>query len=129
MIKYKNTKIIDVYDWDKLVKETYKRPYNFQQQGGCKDRGTYEITIPEPYNDDEFPETIPEIINGEEMGVKFSSWLVRDPKEWNGKPKSDKAYLHLFWQRNFYPNIHMIANDLYNKGLIEPGDYTIKIDW
>ena len=35
----------------------------------------------------------------------------------------------LFWERNFYPNVNMIANDLHSKGLLESGEYIIVIDW
>ena len=93
---------------------------------------------------------IPEVINGDEMGVKFDVWLKRDPnaplnptkeelkncnyywgksekdeREW----KNDKSHIRLFWERNFYPNVQTVANDLYEKGLIEAGNYSIKIDW
>ena len=62
------------------------------------------------------------------MGVKFAVWLARDTKEWNGK-EQDKPYIDMFWERNFYPDIHTLANDLYDKGLIEKGEYVINIDW
>ena len=45
---------------------------------------------------------------------------------------SDPEYsfgLSLWWQRNFYPDVQMVANDLFEKGLIEAGDYVIDIDW
>jgi hypothetical protein len=125
----KNVKMIDVQDWDNLVEETYKKPYNFQQQEDCQERGIVRITIPSEYtNDEDMHDSIPEVINGNKMGVKFSVWLARDPKEWNGK-KEDKQFLNLFWERNFYPDIYTVANDLYNKKLIEAGDYIINIDW
>ncbi len=80
-LKYKNKKTIDVSDWDDLVIETYGKPYNFQQQRGCQSRGIVNITIPSKYTDDEeMHDSIPEEINGEEMGVKFKVWLERDPK-------------------------------------------------
>ena len=62
------------------------------------------------------------------MGVKFAKWLERDPKQ----PIKNQQYeweLNLFWIRNFYPNIQTVANDLYKKGLIKKGEYTINIDW
>ena len=71
---------------------------------------------------------MPEEINGYRKGVSFATWLDRHPKAWNGKA-ADELYLDLFWNRNFYPNVQMIANDLYEKGLIEAGEYVIKIDW
>lgn len=129
MLKYKNEKIVEVRDWDNLIEETYGRLYTFQQQEGCQSRGIVRLTIPDEEDyDDEMNDSIPEIVNGEEMGVKFSVWLARDPKQPIPGQKHDWE-LDLFWERNFYPNVQTVANDLYNKGLIEPGDYTINIDW
>jgi hypothetical protein len=129
MIKYKEVKTIEFNDWDRLVKETYGRPYSFQQQEGCKERQVFPLSIPSKFpNDDEMNDSIPEEINGEEMGVKFDVWLVRDPKQ----PIKDQKWeweLGLFWDRNFYPDIYTLANDLYVKGLIEKGEYVINIDW
>jgi hypothetical protein len=130
MLKYKTERVIQVQDWDRLVEETYGRPYRFQQQDGCKGRGVEHITIPSKYakeEDEEMNDSIPEEINGEEMGVKFAVWLAGDPK----KPVGGKEeyLIRMFWERNFYPNIDVVANDLYEKGLIEAGSYTINIDW
>lgn len=127
MLKIKNQKIIDVQDWDELVIKTYGKPYSFQQQDGCKERGLVYITIPEQGGDYE-NETVPEKVNGSEMGVKFSAWLARDPKEWSA-PEKNSWTLDLFWERNFYPDVQMVANDLHSKGLIEAGEYIINIDW
>ena len=33
-IKFKIKRVIEVSDWDKVVKDTYGRPYSFQQQDG-----------------------------------------------------------------------------------------------
>lgn len=128
MLTYTTQRFVDVQDFDNLVWETYGKPYSFQQQDGCKERGTYHLTVPEKYNCDFENDTIPEVINGNEMGVSFKAWLARDPKEWNGDPE-DERFLDLFWDRNFYPSIETLANDLYSKGLIEAGEYVINIDW
>jgi|ERR1035437_3502707 hypothetical protein len=129
MIKYRTEKVIDAQDWDDLVIETYDKSYSFQQQEGCQSRGNVHITIPEEWdNDVDMNDSVPEEINGEEMGVKFDVWLKRDTKEWNGD-KEDERFLHLFWERNFYPDLQTLANDLYKRGEIEAGDYTINIDW
>lgn len=128
-MKVSTKNFIEVQDWDELVQKTYGRPYCFQQQDGCKDRGIHELIVPdEETYDEEMKDSIPDVINGNEMGVKFSAWLARDPKEWNGK-KEDERYLDLFWERNFYPEIKTVANDLYKKGLLEAGEYVINIDW
>lgn len=119
--------VIDVSDWDTLVTETYQRPYSFQQQDGCKDRQRVQITIPDDtwdYDND----SVPEVVNGEEMGVSFKAWVERDPKQELPNDKNSWS-LSLFWERNFYPDVQMVANDLHAKGLIEAGDYVIDIDW
>jgi len=126
-MKISNAKIISVQDWDDCVEKTYGRPYNFQQQSGCVERGTFHFTVPkggEYYERD----TVPEIVNGQEMGVSFKAWLNRDPKQ----PMKNQKYDHelkLWWERNFYPDIQMVANDLHKKGLLEAGEYIIEIDW
>lgn len=153
-IKFNTKRIISEQDWNNLVKTIYGRPYHFQQQNGCMERQMFDISIPSKYAEDEEEEMhnyIPEIINGKElMGVKFSVWLARDPnaplnpsdeelKECNyywGKSeedkiiwKSDKSNIKMFYERNFYPSIYTIANDLYEKGYIEKGEYLIDINW
>lgn len=130
MIKVKNVQMVSVHDWDSLVEQTYGRTYCFQQQNGCQDRGTFDLTVPAAADDFE-NETIPEEVNGEEMGVSFAAWLARDPKQkLDAKDKWDREHgLDLFWSRNFYPDIQMVANDLHAKGLLPAGEYVIDIDW
>jgi hypothetical protein len=128
MLKYKMKRIVDLEEWDHLVETTYGRPYVFQQQDGCKDRGTENFTVPcQPidYEND----TVPEVVNGRKMGVNFKAWLARDPKQ---KIPSEHDYYDgtpLFWERNFYPSLDVVAQDLYKMGLIKAGTYTIDIDW
>lgn len=151
MLKIKNVKMIEVSDWDKLVSDTYGKPYSFQQQDGCQPRGVVNITIPDGTYEEEMNDSIPEVINNEyEMGVKFDVWLKRDPNEplnpskeelkncnyyWGKteedeiKWKQDKSHITMFFERNFYPNLQTLANDLHQKGLIEAGEYSIRIDW
>lgn len=130
MTIYKMEKVIDCSDWDSLVVETYGRSYCFQQQDGCKGRGRECLqALTNPKNVYDFEnDTVPDVINGDEMGVSFAAWLARDPKEWNGK-EGDGRYLDLFWNRNFYPTAESIAHDLVKRGLLEEGEYTIDIDW
>jgi hypothetical protein len=128
-MKIRTEQVIDDSEWDKLVQETYGRTYCFQQQDGCKSRGNFHITVPEEAEDFE-NDSVPEEVNGDEMGVSFAAWLARDPKQKLSNPDDQQSYsLDLWWERNFYPNIQMVANDLHAKGLLEAGDYTINIDW
>ena len=126
-LKIRTKQVIDVDEWDKLVEKTYGRTYKFQQQDGCKDRGNFRLKVPIKTDDYE-QDIVPEIVNHEEMGVSFAAWLKRDPKTPLADGKSDYT-LDLWWERNFYPNVQMVANDLHAKGLLEAGDYTIDIDW
>jgi hypothetical protein len=119
--------MVDMHEWDKLIKDTYGRPYCFQQQEGCKPRGIFTISVPEEADDYE-NDTVPEIVNHDDRGVSFKAWLERDPKQ--ALTKDDASYtLDLWWERNFYPDIQMIANDLHGKGLLEAKQYVIDIDW
>jgi hypothetical protein len=130
MLKYETKKIINVGDLDNLVVETYGKPYSFQQQDGCRDRETECITIPVKHPYDFENNSLEYEINGDEMGVSFSSWLNTTVEEINNQyPEDYEGQNDLWWERNFYPNLDMIVNDLYEKGLIEAGDYLIEIDW
>ena len=44
-------------------------------------------------------------------------------------PGKNKESTELWWERNFYPDVSMIINDLHSKGLLPAGDYSIDIDW
>lgn len=129
MLKYENTKTVQVSDWDDLVQKTYGIRYRFQQQDGCQPRGVVNLSIPdEAYEEEEMNDSIPEVVNGDEMGVKFEVWLARDPKKPIPNQTADYE-LEIFYDRNFYPHLQTVANDLHKKGLIESGDYTININW
>lgn len=128
-MQIKKTNMIEESDFSELVQSTYGKPYRFQQQSGCMDRGTFELKIPSEYtSEEEMYDEITEELNGELMGVKFEKWLERDPKQPVGE-YTDQPFIDIFWERNFYPDIYTLVNDLHAKGLIEAGDYIINIDW
>ena len=122
--------IIDVDEWDNLVMETYDKVYNFQQQDGCQDQKTVYLTIPDQAYDYQ-NDSIPEVVNGDKMGVSFKAWLERDPEQGLNTDKQwDREHgLSIFWLRNFYPELQTVANDLHNRGLLEAGEYGINIGW
>lgn len=127
--KIRTEQVVDVSEWDKLVKKTYGRPYSFQQQDGCKSRGVFRFKVPDDAGD-YGRDSVPEEVNGDEMGVSFAAWLARNPKRKLSNPEDQESYcLELWWHRNFYPDIQMVANDLHKKGLLKAGKYTINIDW
>lgn len=120
MLNYKTQRMVALSEWDNLVEKTYSRPYSFQQQNGCKERGIFEFTVPD--GPDDYSNETP---SKSCMGVSFKSWLARDPKE----PMAGVSFLDMWWERHFYPDVQMVANDLYERGLLEAGEYTINIDW
>ena len=124
--------VIELQDWNNLVEETYKRPYNFQHQDGCKDRGFFEFTVPVAdyeLKDDNMSSDIDALGQGEE-GVKFELWLSRDPSlAVPGAEDRGGWFIELWWKRNFYPDIYTLIDDLYKRGLLEAGAYVIDIDW
>jgi hypothetical protein len=123
-------KVIDSFEFDKLVSETYGRKYCFQQQDDCQDRGNVFITVPVENPEDFKNDTVPEKVNTSEMGVSFKAWLERDPNQkLSNKDDQDNFCLELWWERNFYPHLDMIINDLNKKGLLDVGKYCIEIDW
>lgn len=119
-IKTSTRKIIDVHEWDALVRKTYKRPYMFQQQEGCRDRGVVWLKVPEV----EYKAKM----NLNIFGVRFDTWLKRDPEK-PLKNQTTSFQLELWWERYFYPDVQLLANDLYTKGLLPRGEYGIEVDW
>ena len=131
-LKTKKVNLVDVSDWDTFVESHYGRIYHLQQQDGCKPRGTVKVTVPSTWAEDYENDTVPEIVNHEEMGVSFKAWLERDPDKLIPKEceySTSQFDLEIWWKRNFYPELHTLVNDLHAKGLLEAGDYIIDIDW
>jgi hypothetical protein len=138
-MKIKTEKIIEVQEWDRVVRAEYGRPYSLQQQDGCHSRGLISLTVPDPEAEDFDCDAIPEKVNGSEEGVSFDAWKARDPKAPLNDPEEiaeresvngeDTWGLNLFWARNFYPNLQVVANDLHARGKLEAGEYRIDIDW
>jgi len=123
----KTKKVIESNEWDALVVKTYGRIYNLQQQDGGMRRGTLSIIVPDEASDFRNDE-VPEVANHEKRGVSFAAWLARDPKAPLAGGKTANS-LDLWWERNFYPELQMVGNDLCAKGLLEAGKHTILIDW
>jgi hypothetical protein len=130
IMKIATKNVISCQNWDELVSETYGRPYSFQQQDDCKDRGVFNMTVPDSAEDYE-NSTVPEVVNHPEMGVSFKAWLARDPNQKLPVRGDDYGndFTPMWWDRNFYPDVQMVANDLHAKGLLEAGEYIIEIDW
>lgn len=126
MLKSTKINMIELYDLNQIVENTYGRPYNFQQQYGCRGRGIVPVTVPEEYPEDYENDTLPEVVNHPNRGVSFKAWLERDP---NQPLDGSTRWLALWYCRNFYPSADMVLNDLHKRGLVEAGEYVINIDW
>lgn len=126
-LKTRKETTIGCFEWDAFIKEIYGKPYCFQQQDDCKDRGNFYFSAPEKRPHD-YKRTSCDYEDESQMGVSFAAWLARDPKEKLPNQEYD-FQLDLFWERQFYPHVSMIINDLYRIGVIEAGDYVIDIDW
>lgn len=124
MLKYELKRVVSDLDFNSLVKQTYGKKYCFQQQEGCRDRQQYRFSVPDQYAEDYDNDEIEVRVNGEEMGVSFKVWLAKEENFF-----VDELHDRLFWHRNFYPSFEVVVNDLYEKGLIEAGDYILDVDW
>lgn len=130
MLKTQTVKQIDVDDWNSFVKKVYGKPYDFQQQDGCKERGVFYFEVPVNYLHDYKNSELPEEVNHEEMGVSFEAWLKRSPEQkLNDEEWDHPASIEMWWERNFYPDVSMIITDLHERDLLAEGDYMIDICW
>lgn len=127
-MEIKTVKMIEEREWSAFVSKTYGRLYRLQQQNGCYARQLVYITAPNEDAELDLPDTVPEIVNGKEMGVNFNAWLARDPAQ-KIEGRNYDFELTLWWHRNFYPPVEAVANDLYKRGLLPAGDYVININW
>ena len=52
-------------------------------------------------------------MNHDEMGVSFAAWLARDPEQkLNADDWDSPSAIPMWWERNFYPDVQMIANEM-----------------
>lgn len=133
-LRIQTVQMIEESDWSQFVSQVYGRRYRLQQQGGCYNRGVIPITVPSEYEYDDYPDTVLEIVNGPEMGVNFEAWLARDPNAFIKQKEHDSfpdpiGDRNLWWDRNFYPPLDVVADDLHKRGLLPAGEYYINIDW
>lgn len=119
---------LDVREWDELVQKHYGKPYDFQQQDGCKERQIVELEVPDPNAEDfDFQEELTSTALAGIEGVSFDQWENTDSSETFGE--ANPWYVEILWDRNFYPHVSMIVNDLHSKGILPEGKYMIDIDW
>lgn len=113
MLTTTTKKVVALADFNALVVATYGKPYDFQQQDGCRDRGIHAFTAPV-----EFPEDYGDPFD---YGISFAEWVKSEVPSC--------PYEAIDWVREVYPSLDMVVNDLHSRGLIEAGDYILLIDW
>lgn len=121
MIKSKIKHVISSAAWNKQVSKIYGRPYSIEDQFEFNRVLGFKV----PNRSFDFAnETVEENEDTKETGVNFKSWIARDPDQ---KIGSDPCAFvtTLWWYRAFYPDIEVLANDLFKKGLLERGEYVI----
>lgn len=122
MIPFKVVKMIDVKDFDRLVEDTYKKPYTLQLQELSK--SPLRIVVPDPDAEDYENNATPTIYN-QLIGVSFKKWLETDPAT-NLPGDYHGFYTKSWWEYSFFPNLGIVINDLHAKGLLDEGEYYIK---
>lgn len=79
-MKVQIKKFVPVHVWNGFVREVYGRSYNLESQEDYCNGSVLFLTIPTSYDgDDDMNDSIEEIVQGLEKGVKFKTWLSRDP--------------------------------------------------
>ena len=111
--------MIDCGEWDTFITAVYGRRYDYQQQDGCRGRGTVEFDASPDTNVSlwDYADATPDEFNYRTMGVSLKSWLAAAPNA------------PVDWHCNFYPSLDVLAKDLCQRGLLPPGRYGMDIDW
>lgn len=102
--------LIDESEFSALVTKIYGRPYRFQQQGDMKCQDTIETF------------SVPSEEYGGWTGPSLTEWQIAPPPDGDFKEE-------LRWHRDFYPELEVVVNDLYARGLIAAGDYALHVWW
>lgn len=128
-MKVQIKKFVPVHVWNEFVREVYGRSYKLESQEHYCNEIVSFLTIPTSYDsDDDMNDSIKEIVQGLEKGVKFKTWLSRDPLQPLLTRRYDEWELETFWEENFYPDLQTLANDLYKKNKLDSGEYIIYFD-
>jgi hypothetical protein len=120
-MRIKSVKLIDETEFSQLVREAYGRPYRLQQQDHCMGQNEIElITIPDEGIDIDDPQ-------------RFEEWRDAEAPESRGVDQfGDMRWdweVELHWEREFYPPLQELVNDMYERSLLPQGDYAIRAYW
>lgn len=101
--------------FSRYVTNHYGRPYHLQQQGDMMGQEvSTRFTVPDPED-------------GEWEGMEAPTlvdWLKATPPT----DEHDRTEI-LRWERDYYPQLGAVVNDLHTKGLLDAGEYLIYAEW
>lgn len=110
-------------DFSKYVSEHYGRPYRLQQQGDMMaQEASIRFSVPPTDWYDENP-TLAEWQAATPPAAERPDFTT-DREGWQ-KHLDDQ----LRWDRDYYPDLETVVKDLYEKGLLDAGDYIIYAWW
>lgn len=102
--------------FSKYVSELYGRPYQLQQQGDMlAQESSVALIVPEPEDWNENP--------------SLAEWLAATPPEEQGLGLSELLNEEMRWERQYYPSLEAVGNDLHARGLLDVGYYIIHVSW
>ncbi len=101
-MKMSTVTLIDEGDFSELVRETYGKPYQFQQQEFLSQDSIRFFTVPE---------------EPDNYGLTLAEWVAT--------PVVDEMSFY----RDCYPELQMIVNDLHERELLPAGRYALHIWW
>ncbi|WP_043736189.1 hypothetical protein [Nocardia asiatica] len=103
--------LIDENTFSALVSHLHARPYRLQQQGdGLPQNTIVKITVPALEHD----------------------WPGIPLAEWAATPIGDYTYpwqAETHWEREYYPCLEDVVNDLHARGLLAAGNYALHVRW
>lgn len=114
--------VIGESDFSRYVSEHYGRPYNLQQQGDMLGQeSAVKLTVPDPEDGEWEGMTMPTLVQWQEATPPG------DHPEGGYDPNVSRENMR--WEREYYPQLEAVANDLHAKGLLDAGEYILFVSW
>ena len=102
-------------EFSNLVRQTFERPYSLQQQGDMHSQESFiRFDVPAELEWEHEP--------------SLETWLATTPPD--PEDHSMAAFTNrLRWDREFYPDLQDIANELHARGQLDAGTYVLHVWW
>ena len=105
-------------EFSDLVRQTFERPYSLQQQGDMHSQESFvRFDVPADREEEEHWQA-----------VSMEEWLAATPPD--PEDRSMEAFTdRLRWDREFYPQLDSVANELHARGQLDAGTYVLHVWW